>query len=131
MADVEPGSRRPRMADVGKLARVSAQTVSRYFSGKGYMSDTTRERIESAIQQLGYTFNQPARNLRLNSTQTIGVLLTGASVYGMWAIFSGLNDAAHRAGYSLLTSHVDAEPDDPETQAEIRQALQRLLVARV
>lgn len=131
MADVGGVSRRPKMADVGRLARVSAQTVSRYFSGKGYMTDATRERIEAAVAQLGYTLNQPARNLRLNSTQTIGVLLTGPSVYGTWAILSGLNDAAHEAGYSLLTSHVGADPDDPQAQAAVHEALQRLLVARV
>jgi len=119
------------MIDVGRLAGVSAQTVSRYFTGKGYVGAETRERIEAAIQELGYTFNQSARNLRVNSTRTVGVLMTGPSVYGTWSILSGLNEAAHRAGFGLVTSQVDADPDDPGAQASIHEAVERLLVARV
>lgn len=123
--------RRPKMVDVGRLAGVSAQTVSRYFTGTGYVGAETRERIEAAIQELDYTFNQSARNLRVNSTRTIGVLMTGPLVYGTWSILAGLNEAAGRAGFGLVTSQVDADPDDPDTRNAIHQALQRLLVARV
>jgi DNA-binding LacI/PurR family transcriptional regulator len=119
------------MIDVGRLAGVSAQTVSRYFTGTGYVGVETRERIERAIKELGYTFNASARNLRVNSTQTVGVLMTGPSVYGTWSIMSGLNEAAASAGYGLVTSQVDAGPDQPGTQGAIHQALQRLLIARV
>lgn len=131
MSSPAPDGRRPKMVDVGRQAGVSAQTVSRYFTGTGYVGAETKQRIEAAIQELGYQFNQSARNLRVNSTETIGVLMTGPSVYGTWSILAGLNDAARSAGFGLLTSQVDVDPDDPDAQNAIHQALQRLLIARV
>jgi DNA-binding LacI/PurR family transcriptional regulator len=122
---------RPKMVDVGRLAGVSAQTVSRYYTGKGYVGAETRERIESAIAQLNYQFNGSARNLRVNETRTIGVLVTGPSVYGTWSILQGLNEAAHDAGYALFTSWVEFNPADASTPRDVHEALDRFLSARV
>ncbi|MEV6842863.1 LacI family DNA-binding transcriptional regulator [Actinoplanes sp. NPDC051411] len=122
---------RPKMVDVGRLAGVSAQTVSRYFTGKGYVGAETRRRIEFAIAQLNYQFNGSARNLRVNATRTIGVLTTGPSVYGTWSVIQGLNEAAHDAGYALFTSWVEFDPSDASTTQEIHEALNRFLSARV
>lgn len=123
--------RRPKMVDVGRLAGVSAQTVSRYFTGSGYVGAETRERIEAAIAELDYQFNQSARSLRVDATQTIGVLLTGPSVYGTWAILSGLNAAARDSGYSLLTSQIEVGPTDPRAPQDIHRSLDQFLSARV
>lgn len=119
------------MVDVGRLAGVSAQTVSRYFTGKGYVGAETRDRIEAAIRELNYQFNGSARNLRVDSTQTVGVLTTGPSNYGTWSIVQGLNEAAHDAGYALFTSQLEYDPSDAGAPHEIHQALDRFLSARV
>jgi DNA-binding LacI/PurR family transcriptional regulator len=131
----EPGARptqpRPKMVDVGRLAGVSAQTVSRYYTGKGYVGAETRRRIESAIAQLNYQFNGSARNLRVNATRTVGVLTTGPSLYGSWSILQGLNEAAHDAGYALFSSWVEFDRTDASAAGEIHKALDRFLSARV
>ncbi|MBL7253570.1 LacI family DNA-binding transcriptional regulator [Paractinoplanes lichenicola] len=127
----EPRPPRPKMVDVGRLAGVSAQTVSRFYTGKGYVGAETRERIESAIAQLNYQFNGSARNLRVNATRTVGVLTTGPSVYGTWSIVQGLNEAAHDAGYALFTSWVEFDPADASAPGEVHEALDRFLSARV
>ncbi|WP_203808973.1 LacI family DNA-binding transcriptional regulator [Actinoplanes couchii] len=119
------------MVDVGRLAGVSAQTVSRFYTGKGYVGAETRERIESAIAQLNYQFNGSARNLRVNATRTVGVLATGPSVYGTWSILQGLNEAAHDARYAVFTSWVESGWTDAGTPQEIHEALDRFLSARV
>lgn len=131
MTQQAPPGRAPKMADVGRLAGVSAQTVSRYFTGSGYVGTETRARIEEAIEQLGYTLNQSARNLRVSSTRSIGVLLSGPSLYGAWSVMSGLNKAAHTAEYGLVTSQVELDSDDPLTPRAIHQAVERLLSNRV
>jgi DNA-binding LacI/PurR family transcriptional regulator len=131
MAKQDPTVKRPKMVDVGRLAGVSAQTVSRYFTGTGYVGADTRTRIEAAIAELDYQFNQSARNLRVNSTQTIGVLLTGPSVYGLWSIQSGMNAATLGSGYSLLTVQLELDPSDPSARHEIHRALDQFLSARV
>src|SRR5206468_1749585 len=67
---------RPRMVDVGRLANVSAQTVSRYFTG-GYVAPVTRERIERAVAELSYRPNPAARRLKSNRADSIGVIAMG------------------------------------------------------
>ena len=132
MTQTDRVDRRPKMVDVGRAAGVSAQTVSRYFTGTGYVSAETRERIEQAIRELGYTFNRAARDLRVKSTQTVGVLSIGAPVYGAWAVMSGLNRAAQGAQFGLVTSEVELEAwSDAEASAAMHEALERLLAARV
>lgn len=131
MTHQDSSARPPKMADVGRLAGVSAQTVSRYFTGSGYVGAQTRERIEAAIAELDYRLNQSARSLRVNSTGTIGVLTTGPSLYGSWSVLSGLNQAAARAGYSLLTVQLEADPAGAGTPEWMHRALDRFLSARV
>ena len=73
---------RPSMADVGRAAGVSAQTVSRYFSGNGYVGEGTRRRIARAVEELGYRQNRAAGSLRSRRSGAIGVLAVGELVHG-------------------------------------------------
>lgn len=119
------------MADVGRVAQVSAQTVSRYFTGTGYVSTETRARIETAIEALGYRPNAAARSLRTNRTDTIGVLTVGPLNYGAATIISGLTEAARDAQFPLVISHLAIDMDDPRARPEMRRALDSFLSARV
>ncbi len=56
--------RAPRMLDVAARAGVSAKTVSNIVTGAAAVSPTTRERVEAAIEELGYRPNLAARALR-------------------------------------------------------------------
>ena len=61
--------------DVAKEAGVGVGTVSRALNGKGSVSIATRKKIEKAIHKLNYTPNELARNLFLNRTGIIGVIV--------------------------------------------------------
>ncbi|WP_100363039.1 LacI family DNA-binding transcriptional regulator [Diaminobutyricimonas aerilata] len=117
---------RPSMADVGRLADVSAQTVSRFFSGSGYVSAATRERIEAAVAELGYRPNHVARAFRSNRTHTIGVMTMGTMNYGVTALYSGLTAAARATDYSIVISHIDSDIDEPGALDEARRVLDNL-----
>ncbi|WP_196592652.1 LacI family DNA-binding transcriptional regulator [Pectinatus sottacetonis] len=60
--------------DVAKLAGVSKSTVSRVFSGNGYVSENSREKILLAANELGYIPSILARQLRRQSTKTIAFI---------------------------------------------------------
>ena len=47
-------NKRPSMFEVAKLAGVSHQTVSRVINHSPDVSDATRERVQKAIDELGY-----------------------------------------------------------------------------
>ncbi|MCB2176916.1 MAG: LacI family transcriptional regulator [Actinomycetales bacterium] len=122
---------RASMADVGRLAEVSAQTVSRYFSGRGYVSDATRARIEAAVAELDFRPNLNARSLRSGRSHTIGVLAVGPINYGTAEILSGLTSRAQATSYAMAIAQLDLDMADPASRAQIRRALDGLLSATV
>lgn len=68
---------RPTMRDVAAHAGVSPMTVSRTVHGDPGVSPATRERVLTAIDDLGYRRNELARNLRLGQTTgLVGLVVT-------------------------------------------------------
>lgn len=63
------------MADLAKLAGVSAITVSRALAGSPLVNPATTARIKALAKQHGYAFNVSARNLRLRSSRTVAVVV--------------------------------------------------------
>ncbi|MEM3553657.1 MAG: LacI family DNA-binding transcriptional regulator [Candidatus Bathyarchaeia archaeon] len=61
--------------DIARLIGVSPSTVSRALSGKGRVSETTRERIQKLAKELGYQPNALARALATRSTFAIAVVI--------------------------------------------------------
>lgn len=115
------------MADVAALAKVSTQTVSRFFTGTGYVRAETRERIAEAIAELGYVPNQSARNLRNRQSNTVGVLAMGALNFGSSAVLTGLGAAAREAGVTLMIAQLDLGFEAKDWEPEARRALDRFL----
>nr|WP_065504818.1 LacI family DNA-binding transcriptional regulator [Bifidobacterium breve] len=64
---------RVTIKDVAQLAGVSMKTVSNVVNNTGRMRPQTRERVEHAMQQLGYTVNLSARAIRSGGTKLIGL----------------------------------------------------------
>ena len=70
------------MADVARLAGVSAQTVSRVSNGSPSVMPQTRERVLVAMRDLGYRPNSAARALKRGEFRTVGVILFTLSTTG-------------------------------------------------
>lgn len=71
-------SDRPRaitIADVARHAGVSVGSVSNYLAGTKRQTETTREAVRRAMDELGYEPNVNARSLRAQVTRTIGLVL--------------------------------------------------------
>lgn len=61
--------------DIARVTKVSATTVSNVIHGKaGRVSAKTIEKINNAINELGYVPNMSARSLVLNSSKVIGMI---------------------------------------------------------
>lgn len=102
-------ARRPGMVDVARAAGVSHQTVSRVLNAPDSVRPETRERVRSAIEELGYRRNMAARALVTSSTRTIGVLTTGSHFHGPASTTAAIEDAARSAGYASLVTPVLAQ----------------------
>lgn len=62
------------LADLARLAGVSAGTVSRALAGKSLVNVETRERIRALARQYGFRPNQMASKLRSQKTGVVGVV---------------------------------------------------------
>ncbi len=64
-----------KMSDIARLAGVSASTVSRALAGSPLVAAAKREQIHRLARERGYVINTTARNLRLQRTQTVSVVI--------------------------------------------------------
>ena len=60
--------------DVAKHAKVAPSTVSLVLNKTGYVSEKTREKVETSMKELNYIPNELARNLYHNRTNMIGII---------------------------------------------------------
>src|SRR5450759_2522261 len=89
-------SRRPAvMADVGRLAGVSHQTLSRVINGSRHVSPATRERVLEAMRELGYRPNPIARALVTGRSRTLGVVSFDTTLFGPASTLFAIERAAH------------------------------------
>ncbi|WP_343563663.1 LacI family DNA-binding transcriptional regulator [Kiloniella sp. b19] len=65
----------PTLSDVARHAGVSTATVSRCLNFPDKVSAATRDRVLSAVSELGYTPNFGARVLAAKRTNTIGAII--------------------------------------------------------
>ena len=101
------------LADLARLAGVSSSTASRALAGNVLISAATRERVVALAREHGFQPNQMARNLRLQRTQAIAVVLPMGHAAGQHlsdpffiTMLAHLADALTARGYDLLLSRV-------------------------
>lgn len=101
------------MADVARLAGVATSTVSRALANPGRVNEKTRARIAAAAEQLGYTPNAAARNLRVGKSNVIMIVLPGSLHYGASQIIPQVLEAVNRtviqSGYNLMIANLDRD----------------------
>ncbi len=85
--------------DVSKKAGVSIATVSRVLNGNQNVSDKTKERVLTVMEELGYTPNVFARGLGLNTMHTIGILCSDSSDAFLANAVYYLEQALRKNGY--------------------------------
>jgi LacI family transcriptional regulator len=105
---------RAGMRQVAERAGVAMSSVSRVLSGHRDVSPTMRERVMSAVEELGYEPNMLAQMLRRGATQTVGFVVGDISNPLLAQIVLGAEVALRAAGYAMLLTnsvneaHLDA-----------------------
>jgi DNA-binding LacI/PurR family transcriptional regulator len=111
VSTLESASRGAVMVDVARLAGVSQKTVSRVVNNAPHVRPDVREKVNRAIEELGYRPNVAARALARQRTHIIGVLAAGAPLLGPARRLFSLEHAARAHGYALaVTSLPDLSP---------------------
>ncbi len=90
------------MKDVARLAGVSASTVSAVVSGVVPVSPARKKRVQDAMAALDYHLDAIARGLKTGRTDVVGVVVPDITNAFYPEVVRGIEDAAHKAGYSVL-----------------------------
>lgn len=96
-------SRSVSIYDVARRAGVSAVTVSRVWSGKAIVSESTRLKVLQSARELGYKRNPLAAALRGASSHTVGILWSGSSSSSISELSRSLQRGLEKREYVAMT----------------------------
>ena len=90
--------------EVSELAGVSLATVSRVMNESGRVSDKTRQKVLSAMEQLDYRPNSIAQSLASNRSNSVGILVP--ELYGPFfgTMISGIEEELRQAGKHVIVT---------------------------
>jgi LacI family gluconate utilization system Gnt-I transcriptional repressor len=102
---VPPSSPKATMRDVSRLAGVSKMTVSRVLADPELVSETTRDKVMKAIEQLSYVPDRVAGSLSSRRTNFITAILPTLTNSNFADTAQGLAEAMRAADYQLLIGY--------------------------
>jgi DNA-binding LacI/PurR family transcriptional regulator len=98
------------LAEVARLAGVTAATVSNVLRGRGKVGAETRQRVLAIVQQLQYRPNLTARALAEGRPPTIALIVSSIAnpFYPEFAL--AVEQAVRKLGYFLLVCNTNDDP---------------------
>lgn len=93
------------MNDVARLAGVSVATVSYALSGKRFVSDEIKERVNEAIARLSYTPNLTARSLKTGRSNVVFFIVPDIGNSFFSTAVEEVENAVSGKGYRLLIAN--------------------------
>lgn len=108
--------RRPTLQDIADLTGVTKMTVSRYLRDPQAVAEATRERIATAVEELGYIPNRAPDMLSNATSRAIGILIPSLSNQVFSAVVHGIEAVTRPAGYQTLLAHYGYSPEREEEQ---------------
>lgn len=113
------------MREVAQAAGVSIKTVSNVVNNYEFVSDATRNKVNQAIDDLGYMVNVSARNLRTGQSGIIGVVIPDLQMPYFAQLSALVIEEARKLGLRVIV-----EPTQYSREGEI-EALHGSRVAMV
>lgn len=109
---------RTRLKDVAELAGVSIKTVSSVVHGTGSFSESTRLRVQAALEQLDYRPNISARKLRNGRSGIIALAFPGLDAPYFAELARNIIMASAAHGWTVLVDQTDGVSDRERTIVE-------------
>jgi LacI family transcriptional regulator len=108
--------------DIARLANVGRGTVSRVLNNHPSVSDETRAKVQAVIDELHYSPNFSARQMRTDSSNLIG-LITDEVITTPYAVdlIRGAQEALRAVGKMLLVVGAGYERESTRTSIELLQ----------
>jgi LacI family gluconate utilization system Gnt-I transcriptional repressor len=103
-----------RMSEVAELAGVSRMTVSRSLNEPEKVKDELRERVLSAVRELGYVQNHLARSFSSQRSNAIGLILPNLGNTIFSQTVKGVSDYLRERGAHLMLAESGHDVHDEE-----------------
>src|SRR4051794_39182795 len=101
----------PTIYDVARTASVSTSTVSHVINGTRFVSDTTKQRVLEAMEQLRFRPNSLARSLVRQETQTFALIVPDNINPFFAELARNVEDYGFASGYNVLLCNSDRKVD--------------------
>ncbi|UII34642.1 LacI family transcriptional regulator [Fulvivirga ulvae] len=88
--------------DIALKLNISISTVSRAMRGMADVNPETKKKVLEMASQLNYEPNLIAQSLRINRTNTIGIIVPDVEVHFFSSIVSGIQEVASEVNYNVL-----------------------------
>jgi len=96
-----------KIVDVAREANVSVATVSRVVNNIPLVNEETKERVLEAIKKTGYKPNAIARSLKIQKTNTMGIMIPDITNPYYTEIVRGAEDVCGIYHYNIILSNTD------------------------
>lgn len=91
---------------IAEQVGVSIATVSYVLNNSGNISEDTKEKVLRVVKELDYKPNKVARNLKVQRTQTIGIIAEDITVFNTPDIIDQVNKYAEINGFHVLLNNL-------------------------
>jgi LacI family transcriptional regulator len=122
---------RTTVHDVAKLAGVSISTVSVVVNKKDkYISPELRKKVEDAVAALNYQPNLVARSLKVQQTQSIGLIVTNITSPVIPPMVRTVQKMAQQRGYDtfIVSSEEDAKIQNVAIRSMLSKRVDGLII---
>jgi LacI family transcriptional regulator len=100
-----------KIKDVAKEANVSVATVSRVINDIPLVNEETKQRVLDAIKKTGYKPNAIARSLKMQKTNTIGIMIPDITNPYYTQMVRGVEDVCNMYDYNIILCNTDFDVD--------------------
>ncbi|QIM62937.1 transcriptional repressor PurR [Pasteurellaceae bacterium Orientalotternb1] len=97
--------------DVAKLAGVSTTTVSHVINKTRFVAEDTAKAVWNAVSELNYSPSAVARSLKVNTTKSIGMIITTSEAPYFAEIVLAVEEYCYQNGYSLFLCNTQNNPE--------------------
>lgn len=92
--------------EIAKACGVSISTVSNVLNNKSNVGEDTRKKILDTAKEMSYIPNYMAKNLKLKTTKTIGIITEDLTVFNCAEIVDGIHEFFDEHGYTFLLGNL-------------------------
>lgn len=108
-----------KITDVAREANVSVATVSRVLNDIPIVSEDTKKRVQDVIKRTGYKPNAIARSLKIQKTNTFGIMIPDIIRPYYTQIVRGVEDVCNMYDYHIILCNTDSNAKKEQTYLDV------------